>query len=246
MRLVSVNLEGRKHLDSVYAFLEKEDADTICLQEAPIDTSAFLKERGYRVTFLPLTLMTQEGERFPQGNILASKYRYKVDIFHYHQPCDSLPLFDNERVRETNSRGLILAQIEDFLIATTHFTWVPDGAHANDYQVKDMKNLFQYLDKQPPHILCGDFNIPRNINRLYKEELVTRYSDAVPEKYKSSLDKNLHRLGNDSNYDFIFESYMVDYLLLKPTFKAENVRLEFGVSDHAGVIANLKKSKKNK
>lgn len=241
MKLVSVNVEGRKHLDRVFSFLDREDADTICLQESPIDASALLKERGYRVTFLPLTLMSQGGERFPQGNLFASKIKYTVDIFHYHQPCDSLPVFERERVRETNARGLILAQIEDFLIATTHFTWVPDGAHANDYQVKDMKKLFEYLDKQAPHILCGDFNIPRNINRLYKEELTTRYSDAVPEKYKSSLDKNLHRLGKDSNYDFIFESYMVDYLLLKPPFEAENVRLEFGVSDHAGIIANLKK-----
>jgi exonuclease III len=240
MKLVSVNVEGRKHLDSVYAFLEKKDADTVCLQEAPIDISAFLKERGYRVTFLPLTLMTREGERFPQGNLFASKNKYKVDVFHYHQPSDSLPLFDKERVRETNSRGLILAQIEDFLIATTHFTWNPDEAHTSDYQVKDIRKMFDYLDKQSPHILCGDLNISRNINSLYKEELITRYSDAVPEKYKSSLDKNLHRLGNDSNYDFIFDSYMVDYLLLKPPFEAENVRLEFGVSDHAGLVADLK------
>lgn len=241
MKLVSVNVEGGRHLEKVFSFLEREDSDLVCLQEAPIDVSSWLKERGYRVTFLPLTLMTQDGERFPQGNLFASKTSYIVDIFHYHQPCDSLPLFDREKIRETNARGLILAQIDDFLVATTHFTWTPNGELADENQVNDLKKLFSFLDKQAPHILCGDFNIPRNINRLYEEELATRYSDAIPQSYKSSLDKNLHRLGKDSEYDFIFDTFMVDYILLKSPFKAENVRLEFGVSDHAGVVADLKR-----
>ncbi len=243
MKLVSVNVEGKRHLDKVFSFLEIEDPDTVCLQEAPIDITSWLKERGYRVTFLPLTLMSQDGTNFPQGDLFASKVKYEVDIFHYYQPCDSLPLFDEGRVRETTAKAVILAQIDDLLITTTHFTWTPNGEVPNKDQVSDIKKLFSFLDELPPHILCGDLNIPRNINRLYKDELMPRYIDAIPKKYESSLDKDLHRLGDDPEKSKLFESFMVDHLLLKESFIAQNVRLEFGVSDHAAIVADLVKDK---
>ena len=241
MKLISLNVEGKKHFDKVFSFLEREDPEVVCLQEAPIDMSSQLRERGYKTTFLPLTVMPDDNSNFPQGNLFASRLPYVVDIHHYHQSFDGITLFDFERKRETMSKALIFAKMENMLVATTHFTWAPDGAVATENQIQDMKEMMDFLDKKPPHILCGDLNIPRNINRLYEEEISPRYTDAIPEEYKSSLDRNFHRLGNDPEKDILFNDFMVDYLLLKEPYIAENVRLEFGVSDHAAIVGDIKK-----
>ena len=50
-----------------------------------------------------------------------------------------------------------------------------------------------FLEPRPPHVLCGDFNIPRKISPHYKD-MVSGYTENVPATYQSSLDKNHHRL----------------------------------------------------
>ncbi|MGM0629192.1 MAG: endonuclease/exonuclease/phosphatase family protein [Patescibacteria group bacterium] len=240
MKLVSLNVEGRHHLDKVVGFLKKEDPDLICLQEAPIDISSMLKKEGYRVTFLPLILMpASNGLPFPKGNLMAFKGSSNIDIYHYYKPSEGIAVFDPERKRETMSQAVIFANTKGVSVATTHFTWAPKGEVASKEQVEDMKSMFEFLDKKPPHILCGDLNITRNINRLYREELVPRYTDAIPAEYESSLDRRLHRSGGDPELSKLFDRFMVDHLLLKEPFKAKNVRLEFGVSDHAAVVADI-------
>lgn len=37
----------------------------------------------------------------------------------------------------------------------------------------------------------------------------------------------------------IFEEYMVDYIFTQSPYWADNVKLKFGVSDHAAVIAEI-------
>ena len=242
MKLLSLNIEGTRHLDKVFDFLDSEKADIICLQESPLSISSELRRRGYTTTTVPLTVKIQNGFNFTEGSIFATLNYHRPDVHYYHRPQERVAVFDINRTRETVAQALIFAELGDIHIATTHFTWVPDGRVASDEQVEDMKNMLDLLDTKPPHILCGDLNIPRNINRLYEDEILPRYTDAVPDEYKSSLDRSLHRLGNDPEKLDLFESFMVDHLLLMKPFLAEDVRLEFGLSDHAAIVANVKKS----
>jgi hypothetical protein len=64
----------------------------------------------------------------------------------------------------------------------------------------------------------------------------------VPAHYRSSLDNNLHRLAEKPELAHLFTDYMVDYLLVQPPYHAHDVRLEFGVSDHAAIIATLSRN----
>ena len=98
--------------------------------------------------------------------------------------------------------------------------------------------MLPIIDLLDPHVFCGDFNIPRGHNVLY-ETLTTRYTDSVPATYASSLDKNIHRKGDDISRAHLFTSFMVDYVFTQKPYQAENVRLEFGISDHAAVVADV-------
>ena len=84
-------------------------------------------------------------------------------------------------------------------------------------------------------------NIPRHHNFLY-EKFLEQYKDNIPAEYKSSLDKSMHLFGNDSEKNVLFTDYMVDYIFSQAPYRVQNVRLEFGISDHAAVIADVFKS----
>ncbi len=239
MKLISLNIEGKKHFDKVLPFLDKENPDVICLQEAPIEISSLLQGKGYKVSFLPITIMSDDVSNFPQGNIFASRLDYTLDFYYYHRSFDDITQFDPQRMGKTVSRVLLLAELKDTCIATTHFTWAPDGSIYTADQIDNIHKMFDFLDTKPPHVLCGDMNIPRKINKLYEKEISPRYIDAVPDHYKSSLDKNLHRVGDNPEKEHLFKDFMVDYLLLKEPIKAKNVRLEFGLSDHAAIVSEI-------
>ena len=81
--------------------------------------------------------------------------------------------------------------------------------------------------------------MPRGHNKLY-EVITQKYTDTIPRHYRSSLDRNLHRLGKKTDLNQpIFDAYMVDYIFTQPPFEASDIHLEFGVSDHAAVIGNI-------
>jgi exonuclease III len=242
MKIVSLNIEGRKHLDKVVTFLERERADIICLLEAPEDITDWLSTRGYQFTFAPKCLRTQDGDVFLEGIIFASKIAHEKEIIHYYVPDTGINIveFDIERKRATQRHFVLLAELEGLYIGVTHFTWNPKGEKADKNQTDDMNNMLDKLAGKPPHILCGDFNIPRHQNKLY-ENLTAVYTDNIPPSYHSSLDKNLHRFGATPSLQKLFDSFMVDYLFSQPGYTVSDVKLEFGISDHAAVIGTISK-----
>lgn len=201
---------------------------------------AELEERGYQVTFAPLTLRSRLPEAsYQEGVMLATKEPHEAVIHHYYDIGNELTFFDKARYRETMRKAVIYATVANFHIATTHFTWTLHGAEASAYQREDMEALMTYLDQQQPHILTADLNIPRYHNPLYDEYLVPRYRDAVPEQYRSSLDRTHHRYAHDANLQHLFTDFMVDHLLVPPSIQTSDVVLTFGLSDHAGIAADM-------
>jgi len=122
-------------------------------------------------------------------------------------------------------------------VATTHFTWTPNGI-SDQYQEEDAHALLRMLDDMPPVVLCGDFNMPRHVNSLY-DMFASKYWDAIPASYESSIDLSLHRQrGNSESIPFLAK-FMVDYLFLGKGYEAHDVRLQANVSDHYAIVATI-------
>lgn len=244
MKLVSLNIEGHRHEDLVLPFLKREEPDVVCLQEAPRSFQDKLQSLWYYTQFVATTIKNGSDERYTEGLIIAARSSFQTNNYFYRKPTKEVPVFDTYAKFGTSWRSLFMAGIkhegEMFNIATTHFCWSPDGLSTPN-QREGMDRLLAAIKKQPHHVFCGDFNIPRGHNKLY-EDLVEYYKDNVPESYESSLDAKYHKKGSDPEKSYLFTSYMVDYVFTQPAYVAKNVRLEFGVSDHAAVVAEIVKS----
>lgn len=245
MKLISLNMEGRKHIDLIEPFLSDEAADVVCLYEAPKGYQHALLEHGYRYTsFAPVLIRDDQGPAYEEGVIIASRHQFTVQAEYYRHSAENIVL-ETKSPNTDTAHPLLTATISidnsSYIIAATHVMVTANGRSDED-QRKGIDKLLSILDAKPPHVLCGDFNMPRGVNDQY-ERFTPRYQDAVPAKYTSSLDANLHRLGAKRSQlsDPIFDAYMVDYVFTQAPYTAHNVRLQFGVSDHAAIVATISK-----
>lgn len=237
-KLVSVNMESDKHFDRVTALLQSEQPDIVCLQEAPDTYLPTLVTLGYHTAFAPM----YRDDRFFMGIIIASTMPFESHTYYYYRAQPTIIEYNPLDKPGTISHPYIFASFtfdkSTYRVATTHVMWTPDGS-ADHHQRAGIAAMLEALAREPSHVLCGDFNIPRGYNELYPS-LISHYTDAIPFSYPSSLDPVLHRLAHTDTDQPIFETFMVDYLFTQPPYNATNVRLQFGVSDHAAIIAELR------
>jgi endonuclease/exonuclease/phosphatase family metal-dependent hydrolase len=248
LKLISVNMEGEKHFPRILSLIKSENPDIICLQECPGSFQTNLQNLGYRTNFLGMRYTIQNDVEYEEGIVFASKLPCAIVHKYYYQPDYTLAAQPIPTPKPSMHHGYIIGTVEHeeqwYHIATTHVMVTPDG-QPSEHQTQGVKKLLSLLQTEKPHLLCGDFNIPRGVNSLY-EEFTKNYTDTIPVEYTSSLDKNLHRLGKTQNLtEPIFDSYMVDYLFTKPEYTASEVRLQFGVSDHAAIVATISKTTQN-
>ena len=244
MKLVSLNVEGNAHFGSVHAFLRDEKPDCFCLQEAPGYFTETLRALGYITAYAPMRIETQNGETYENGIIIGSKLPMVTREHYYFGTRDVITVHKPD-VDETSIQvsPYLIASVTDsdgveYNIATTHLMVTKDGL-ADEHQKEGAAALLTLLKDESPHLICGDFNMPRGYNELY-EKFTERYTDSIPKSYTSSLDRDLHRCGKLTNLNApIFDIYMVDYIFTQPPFVASHVRLQFGISDHAAVIADI-------
>lgn len=249
MRLMSLNVEEHRHWDTIHALADAENPDVFCFQELlASDARAFADERRLQHFFVPMALavhpeLPEDGPLDEEGIGIFSRYPILSrgsSIYFTPSHTELLP-YDKDRKRETCRHVLAYASVYDgadeMLFATTHFTWTPDGFSSPEQYV-DMQALLNALSAVPPHVLCGDFNIPRGYNELY-DFLTLRYRDCIPQECTGSLDPLHHRTANNPADWPRLSRYMVDYILAMPEYTVEHVSLEFGVSDHAAVLADV-------
>lgn len=237
LKLVTLNIEGYKHFDSVIPFLKHQNADVICLQEVwqkDIHVLEFaLKMRGY---FAPLHHMIDEKDS-PSSRelwgmlILTNRKPVQFAVNYYVESKDSNPDFIWEDP-ETSNRALLIAEIkkdkELFRIITTHFTWSPNG-QSTPKQYKDLGTMIDMLSTYDGFVLCGDFNAPRG--RDIWNKIKTHYHDNIPQNILTTLDPNLHRIKN--------LNYVVDGIFSTPQYLVKNVQVTGGLSDHQAVTAQV-------
>jgi endonuclease/exonuclease/phosphatase family metal-dependent hydrolase len=243
-KLVTANIEGDLHLDLVKPFLLGQDPNIVCLQEVFEPDVPELLGADFHSAFLPMCLkVNRHGEPSPWGVAIASRLPViSTHQIYYRRPVDRIIAYDHKNKRDTLSFGFVGMKLGvDGLpvnVITTHFTWTPDGlADAN--QDADMAALLQLLAAEPPHILCGDFNIPRRQNRLYGT-LTQHYTDHVPQDIQSSIHVPFHYARHKPGGAETLAKLMVDYIFSTPgAYHVEDVALHGGISDHCAITAEI-------
>lgn len=250
MKLISINIERSKHLDKVLPFLKEQNADVVCVQElcehdVPLFEAIF---PGGSHIFVASGEQFAEDKWRVEGEGIFSRIQFSSDVKHYSHPDIGIPRWNtNDPSTFTDcKRAVIFANITvdatAFSVGGTHFTWSP-GGQATDIQRADMQKLLSILEEKGEFVLCGDLNAPRILDgkpgEIYSM-IAEKYKDNIPEKYVTSLDVNLHRAGKDRPDEI--NNKMVDYIFSTPAYRVSDVRLQFGVSDHAAVIAEVQKA----
>jgi endonuclease/exonuclease/phosphatase family metal-dependent hydrolase len=248
-KLVSLNVEGDRHLERVAPFLAEENADVVCLQEVFREDIGHIMGSEYQQEFLPAGLRPRRDGSLGQWGIAICTRApaWRVLREYYFEPTTTLVPLDDTSVatkRKSYRQGVLGATIDDggvdLSIFTTHFTWTPDGM-SDSHQARDMERLLSYMAEREPHVLCGDFNIPRKQNSLYPL-LAAHYTDYVPPEYETSMYIPLHRVKDDPVLSAVVGSYMVDYIFGTPNAcTITGVALRGNVSDHYAIVGTIER-----
>jgi endonuclease/exonuclease/phosphatase family metal-dependent hydrolase len=249
-KLLTLNIEGDNHLARVKPFIAEENPDIICLQEVFREDISVLVGTEYQVEFLPLCLkVRRSGELAQRGVAICTRTpAWKVVREYYHQPTTTcVPADDTDETtkRRTYWYGVIGVTIEDgghdMNICSTHFTWTSNGL-STPAQAEDMKKLLTLTAEFAPHIICGDFNMPRRQNTLYPL-VATHYTDHIPNVYETTMYVPLHRVKDDPVESKRINQFVVDYIFSTPgAYEVLGVELRGNISDHYGVVAHVNRS----
>ena len=228
LSFLDLNIECHRHLDRIPSFLKASQADVMCFQEIFEDTfEQFKNELGMVGAFCHRASKRSEPGR--EGMVILSKYPIKsVKDITYDNFTDLNEALSRSHAKRPLAKVLI-CEIEKegqtFVIATTHFTWTPDG-EASDEQRTNVVSLLEVLREYPALLLTGDFNAPRG--KEIFDSITKEFVDTIPTDVKTTIDGEFHRAG--------LLELVVDGLFTR-SYQVSNVQIHSGLSDHCGVTA---------
>ncbi len=234
MRLVSLNVERSNHLDRFIPFLATCNPDVVCLQElVERDIPRIQAATGLsHVHFAPMALHPVDHQIYGVG--ILSRHAFEAtDTLPYAGGGSGTDLFERSTeeskyatCRFVTVRARLGGLCRGITLATTHFPWTPDGS-PRPFQAEAVERLIGLLTGSL--VLTGDFNAPRG-GPIFAA-LTKVWSDNIPPAAKTSIDPSLHRAGP--------LQLMVDGLFTTPDYRAEEVTLHTGLSDHQGISARI-------
>ncbi len=237
LQLLSLNIQRANHLPLVLPFLESKMSDVACIQELyETDIPKLSKALGDApCIFAPMSRYIRDDPPRIFGVGIFTKLPVSDSgvIFYRGDPAH-LPELDQDNPETWNNKNFPLVWCDvqkdgvPYRIATTHFTWTPDG-QADVDQRRDVKELLRILAPLGELVLVGDFNAPRG--REIFSVLSAAYKDNIPAKYASSLDPERHRIDG--------LELMVDGMFSTPAYSVSDVELISGVSDHRALTASV-------
>lgn len=246
MKIISLNIERRRHWKRIIPFFLHEQPDVLCLQEVVAEDvpriATTLRMTAWR--FVADGVVMVESLDDPNVRvtattgiaILACQPFVDEGSLYYYMPSDGIALEDDGIDKSlTNAQALLWASFHEpdgeYTIATTHFTWTHDG-YPNAKQEKDFAAITALLKTLPHHVLVGDLNAPRG--RGMWERFASLYGrDHIPPHITSTIDPILHRKKG--------LALVVDALFSHSIYRAEDVRITSGVSDHCAVSAMIRR-----
>ena len=250
LRIVVANIEKYRHFERFILFCLREDPEVVLLQEVPFNGLCQLAKAvgATKHFFVPMALDTRlNTQDEPIGLAVLLRLKDSRDgiasysEFFYHRGARNssyLPILtkdnnytcDNCVQHVEISKGNIL-----FAFGNTHFPWTPDG-NPDREQFECMPKMVSYA-KRMRLIICGDFNAPRTLRCGTKgpiwEMLAKEFYDNIPTDVRSTLDPILHRASQDG----VSLPLVVDGLFTPLEYRAENVVIHSGVSDHKPISA---------
>ncbi len=253
MKLISVNIELNKHYETVLPFLKKEQATVVCIQELLEEAVPFFEQElnlpcihksFQRVGDYP-HLPGLKGKK--QGVAIFSKNIIDSGFVFYYGTQENVDKPEGEYFANNDfskNSVLVWADIADkdgkvFKFITTHLPVTHHG-ESSIYQLEVVEKLISSLKGIGDLVLCGDMNAPRGKETFACLE--RNYKDNIPLEYETSLDKNLHRVRSIPEEAQVAFTFMVDVLFTTPVYKATNVKLVDGVSDHMAIVAEIEKN----
>ncbi|NCN87378.1 MAG: endonuclease/exonuclease/phosphatase family protein [Candidatus Pacebacteria bacterium] len=245
VRLVSINIEGNKHLEErVLPFIKKQNPDVITLQEVFRADVKMIKEfTGMDGLFVPMAHIAQENTYLPEGDdvwglLVLSRLpiiNSGFEMYFKYQGKDKLPFFISTKNPGQMNRGIAWIKVKDgqenIVFATTHFMWSKEG-ETTPLQEEAYQEMEKIMNKLPIDVFTGDFNAPRG--RKIFSLLSKRYKDNIPQDLVSSIDNDLHKAKNEINL-------MVDGLFSEEGILVSNVNIHTGISDHKAISADINK-----
>ncbi len=235
MKLISVNIEGQKHLERIRSFLISEKPDVVCLQEVyECDLPAIAELFSMQYHFAPhhsgRVINSDKGIAIlaPEFQLVTSKHFAGRELasqkVNPEENCESQ--YHHNTIQLITSE--IMYEGHVFRFNTTHLPVTREGEVAW-FQLEAVDRLMIELKQQPELILCGDTNAPRGREAFAK--MAAEYKDNIPTEYTSSIDGDLHQAGPIE--------FVVDALFTTPGYQADNVRYVSGVSDHCAIVADI-------
>ena len=237
LRVVTLNIDWNKNLSRVLPFLSDCNADVTCLQEVCADAIPVLQEAaGAQYVYAPMCGGKIHGAPETVGIAIFSHLPLlHTEAYYYAGRADNILELDEqtfESRRTTTCRVLAVGDVRKngivYRIATTHFTWTPDG-RADECQRRDLRKMLNILERAGECVLCGDFNAPRG-GEVYGI-LSRRFKDNIPAIYVTSIDPELHRIRG--------LLAMVDGVFSTPAYAVSQVTMRFGLSDHGALKATV-------
>ncbi len=235
-KIISINIEKDKHHDTVLPFLQREQPDVVCMQEVyGNDAERYQYELGMKGIFGPMTLCPSryvEGALHVEGVAIFSRHEISnVKVALYAGYAKYIPAYVDKDAKTYNHILLSCDVHKDnavYTIATTHFTWTPNG-DPDALQRKNLSALLRKLKELPNVVVCGDFNAPRG--REIFDKLAKKYKDNIPREITTTIDPVLHRAPN--------LELVVDGMFSSKKYVVGNVRAETGVSDHKAIVGEI-------
>lgn len=233
-------LSGRKYglFEDILDFICKEEPDVVLLQEVFEGSLERIGNAlGGQIVFSRmscLSLTDKEEEAEDWGIAIGSKHHFfdiREDYYHGDKNDSNLLVLNGGL---WSAASLLQAQLKvgsaRFNFGTTQFTWVR-GAEPSDEQLRDFARLDAILEECPDLVLTGDFNSPRGYPIF--DSLAKRYRDNIPPEVETTLDAGVRPR--------ITWEYVVDGFFTSEHYRASEVRLVQGLSDHQGILAEVQR-----
>lgn len=240
IKLVTLNIEGDKHINRFLPQLKKISPDVICFQEMfEADSEMIARELDMtQYKYVPTVKVEKENKYgiSPRGNwgvCLMTKLTVKRwDVFHYSDFTEQKSFHEPNDVVRSVIVSILSYGENEYRVATTHFTWSP-GGEATDLQRQDFARLKDVLNQYEDMVLCGDFNAPRGreIFNLFE----TLYHDSVPQEITTTIDPTLHYAG-DLNLQLV-----VDTIFTSTHYQVSKVQVLKSLSDHYGIYGEVQR-----
>ncbi len=260
-KIIHLNIEKSKHLDSVFDLLKEQQPDVVCLEEVMYsDMNRLTSELGYELAFAPLVTIKNENGEDKEGSAILSRIPIiETKIYRYDDQINTeLPTYiegqfvlsngkrEKERWLYHNSllTVTILISGKTVTISTTHFPVtdhglprLPDHTLPDLDYIDDIEHARVYLDRLITIInkITTPLVFTSDLNNTRSEYVYTRLAheliDLVPDSVSSTIDPKLHRVPG--------LQLVVDTIMVSPDVSVKNFEVIEGVSDHKAFIALL-------